>query len=64
VEYARRAPLRGGRLGALDSVRAEAGVGGRESRVALGYNLVGFGGDGLSPAADTGRLYVRAQLVY
>ncbi len=64
VEYARRAPLSGGRLGALDAVRAEAGVGARESRVALGYNLVGFGGDGLSPAADTGRVYLRAQIVY
>jgi hypothetical protein len=64
VEYARRAPLRGGRLGELDAVRAEAGVSGREGRVAAGYNLVGFGGDGLSPAADTGRVYVRAQLSY
>jgi hypothetical protein len=64
VEYARRAPLSGGRLGALDAVRAEAGLNARESRVALGYNLVGFGGDGLSPAADTGRVYLRAQLVY
>jgi len=64
VEYARRAPLRGGRLDALDAVRAEVGVGARESRIALGYNLFGFGGDGLSPAADTNRLYVRAQLAY
>ena len=70
VEYARRAPLSGGRLGALDAVRAEAGLAagnGRrpgEGRIAVGYTLVGFGGDGLSPAADTGRLYVRAQLSY
>ena len=63
-EYARRAPLSGPRLGALDAVRAEAGLGAGEGRIAVGYNLVGFGGDGLSPAADTGRLYVRAQLVY
>lgn len=64
VEYARRASLRGGRLGALDAARAEAGVTEGESRLALGYTFVGFGGDGLTPAADTGRLYVRAQLTY
>jgi hypothetical protein len=64
VEYARRASLEEGNLGALDAFRAEAGVSGRESRIALGYNFVGFGGDGLSPAADTSRLYVRAQLAY
>ena len=64
VEYARRASLRGGALGALDAVRAEAGVTEGENRLALGYTFVGFGGDGLTPAADTGRLYVRAQLAY
>ncbi len=64
IEYARRAPLRGGDLGALDSLRAEAGVAARDCRFALGYNFIGFGGDGLSPAADTNRLYVRAQLAY
>jgi hypothetical protein len=64
LEYARRAPLRGGDLGALDAVRVEAGVSKRESRIAVGYTLVGFGGDGLAPASDTGRLYVRAQLSY
>jgi len=64
AEYARRAPLSGARLGALDAVRAEAGLGAGEGRIAVGYTLVGFGGDGLSPAADTGRLYVRAQLAY
>lgn len=64
VEYARRAPLDGGDLGALDAVRAEAGVTQREGRLAVGYTLVGFGGDGLTPAADTGRLYVRAQVTY
>ncbi len=64
VEYARRAPLSGRRLGALDSWRAEAGVGAREGRIAVGYNVVGFGGDGLSPAEDSSRLYVRAQLAY
>ena len=35
--------------------RAEAGLSAREARIALGYNAVGFGGDGLSPAADTSR---------
>jgi hypothetical protein len=64
VEYARRATLRGGDLGALDAVRAEAGIAARESRIAVGYNVIGFGGDGLSPAADTSRVYVRAQLAY
>jgi hypothetical protein len=64
VEYARRASLGGGRLGALDAARAEAGVTEGENRLALGYTLIGFGGDGLTPAADTGRLYVRAQLAY
>jgi hypothetical protein len=64
LEYARRAPLDGGDIGALDAVRAEAGMTQGESRIALGYALVGFGGDGLTPAADTGRLYVRAQVTY
>ncbi len=64
VEYARRAPLRGGRLDSLDAVRVELGIGTKESRIAMGYNFFGFGGDGLSPAADTNRLYVRAQLVH
>jgi hypothetical protein len=64
VEYARRAPLDGDDIGALDAFRVEAGLGARESRLALGYTLIGFGGDGLEPAGDTGRLYVRAQLAY
>ncbi|HEX9242011.1 MAG TPA: hypothetical protein VF875_06165 [Anaeromyxobacter sp.] len=64
AEYARRAPLSGERLGALDALRAEAGVATGEARLALGYNLLGFGGDGLSPARDTGRVYVRAQVAY
>lgn len=64
VEYARRAPLGGNALGALDAVRAEVGVSERESRLALGYTFFGFGGDGLTPSSDTGRLYVRAQLTY
>lgn len=64
LEYARRAPLRGGGGGALDAVRAEAGVSERENRLAVGYTFLGFAGDGLTPAADTSRLYVRVQLVY
>jgi hypothetical protein len=64
VEYARRAPLDGGDIGALDAVRAEAGMTQRQGRLALGYTFIGFGGDGLTPAADTGRLYVRAQVNY
>jgi hypothetical protein len=64
VEYARRSPLGGGDIGALDAIRAEAGLGVRESRLAVGYTLVGFGGDGLNPAEDTSRVYVRAQLAY
>jgi hypothetical protein len=64
AEYDRRAPLGGERLGALDAVRVEAGVGNGEGRLAVGYTFIGFGGDGLTPAEDTGRLYVRAQLTY
>jgi hypothetical protein len=64
AEYARRAPLGGGSLGALDSVRAEAGLASDGARLALGYNLVGFGGDGTSPASETSRVYLRAQLAY
>jgi hypothetical protein len=33
-------------------------------RLALGYHLVGFSGDGLSPDEQVGRLFLRAQLVY
>jgi hypothetical protein len=64
VEYARRAPLSGGSIGALDAGRVEAGLVSGEARVALGFLLVGFGGDGLTPASDTGRLYLRAQVAY
>ncbi len=64
VEYSRRAPLGDGDVGALDAVRAEAGLSVRESRLAVGYTVIGFGGDGLAPAEDTRRLYVRAQLAY
>jgi hypothetical protein len=64
IEYARRAPLSGARIGALDAVRVEAGLSQDASRIAVGYTFVGFGGDGLSPETDTGRLYVRAQLAY
>jgi hypothetical protein len=64
AEYARRAPLSGEQLGTLDALRGEAGVAAGQARLALGYNLIGFGGDGLSPARDTGRLYVRAQAAF
>jgi hypothetical protein len=64
AEYARRAPLSGGRLGALDAVRAEVGAAAGPARVAVGYTLVGFGGDGLDAATETGRLYLRVQLGY
>jgi hypothetical protein len=64
AEYARRASLSGSALGDLDAVRAEAGLAAGEARVAVGYTVVGFGGDGLSPAQDTGRLYLRAQVAY
>lgn len=64
AEYARRGSLSGARVGALDAVRAEAGLVSGQARVALGYTLVGFGGDGLSPASDSGRLYLRAQVAY
>jgi hypothetical protein len=64
VEYARRAPLSGGSIGSLDAGRVEAGLVSGEARVALGFLLVGFGGDGLTPASDTGRLYLRAQVAY
>jgi hypothetical protein len=68
AEYARRGPLGTNRLGTLDAARAEAGVTADrragQARIAVGYNLFGFGGDGLSPAADTSRVYVRAQLAY
>jgi hypothetical protein len=63
-EYARRAALGSGRLGALDAVRAEAGLSKGGNRLAVGYTFIGFGGDGLTPAEDTGRLYVRAQVTY
>jgi hypothetical protein len=64
AEYARRGSLSGSPVGPLEAVRAEAGLVSGQARVALGYNLVGFGGDGLTPATDTGRLYLRAQVVY
>lgn len=64
VEWARRASLRGEALGDLDAVRAEVGIREGESRFAVGYTFLGFGGDGLTPASDEGRLHVRLQLVH
>jgi hypothetical protein len=40
------------------------GLASEGARLALGYNLVGFGGDGISPSSETGRVYLRAQLAY
>jgi hypothetical protein len=63
IEYARRARLGSGRLGDLDAVRAEVGAAlGGAGRLALGYTLLGFGGNGVDPASDRGRLYLRATL--
>jgi hypothetical protein len=64
AEYARRAPLAGQDLGDLDAVRAEAGVSAGQSRIALGYTLLGFAGEGIEPNEDDGRFFLRAQLAY
>jgi hypothetical protein len=61
AEYARRGPLSGD-LGALDAVRAEVGVAAGPARLAVGYTVVGFGGDGLDPAEETQRVHLRIQL--
>ncbi len=62
VEYARRAGLSARVPGDLDAVRAEAGVTAGPARLALGWTLLGFAGDGLDPAADASRLFLRATL--
>ena len=65
VEYARRQLLRGTSPGWLDAGRLEAGWALGGGRLALGYNLFGFGGTGVDPAGeDRGRVYLRAELVY
>lgn len=63
AEYARRAPL-AGRLGALDAARGELGLRAGRARIAMGYTLVGFGGDGLDPAEESHRLHLGLQLAY
>ncbi|MFO0581367.1 MAG: hypothetical protein U0229_03765 [Anaeromyxobacter sp.] len=71
VEAARRGPLSGGDLGARSALRGELGVrlgapeaGGTAGRIAVGYHVVGFDGDGLSPDEQVGRLFLRAQVAY
>jgi len=65
AEYARRQLLRGTSPGWLDAGRLEAGWALGGGRLALGYNLFGFGGTGVDPAGeDRGRAYLRAELVY
>jgi hypothetical protein len=62
LEYARRAPLGGRALGALDAVRAEAGLRLDPVRLALGATVLGFTGDGLDPSENAGRIYLRATM--
>jgi len=62
LEYARRAPLSGAALGALDALRAEAGVRLDPVRLAIGAALLGFTGDGIDPSETAGRLYLRATI--
>ncbi|MFT3916363.1 MAG: hypothetical protein QM704_20495 [Anaeromyxobacteraceae bacterium] len=71
VEAARRGPLSGGDLGARSALRGEVGVrlgtpeaGGASGRLAVGYHVVGFDSDGLSPDEQVGRLFLRAQVAY
>jgi hypothetical protein len=65
AEAARRGPLGGGHdVGVRSALRAEVGVRLPAGRLAVGYHLVGFTGDGLSPEEEAGRLFLRAQLVY
>lgn len=63
LEYARRAALGRRRLGDLDAVRAELGAALGPARLALGYALTGFTGDGLTPDDTAGRAFLRATLV-
>ncbi|HSN89794.1 MAG TPA: hypothetical protein VLS93_01080 [Anaeromyxobacteraceae bacterium] len=62
AELARRGSLRGDAPFDRDAVRAEAGLSLGAGRIALGYNLVGFGGSGVEPEEETGRLFLRATL--
>jgi hypothetical protein len=63
AEYARRAALGHRLLGDLDAVRAEVGAGLGPVRLALGYVLVGYAGDGVTPDEPSGRAFLRATLV-
>jgi hypothetical protein len=62
LEYARRAALGTRVAGDLDAVRVEAGLALGPARLALGWTLTGFTGDGVDPAADANRLFLRATL--
>jgi len=71
AEAARRGPLvGGGDVGVRSALRAELGVrlgtglAASEGRLALGWQVVGFTGDGLAPRDEAGRLFLRAQLAY
>jgi len=65
AEAARRGPLGDGDVGTRSALRAEVGLRlARAGRIALGYHLVGFTGDGLSPEEEAGRVFLRAQLAY
>jgi len=65
AEAARRGPLGDGHdVGVRSALRAEVGVRLPVGRLALGYHLVGFTGDGLEPEGEAGRLFLRAQLAY
>jgi len=70
AEAARRGPIGGGDVGVRSALRAELGVrlgtglAASEGRLALGWQMVGFTGDGLAPRDETGRLFLRAQLAY
>ncbi len=63
AEYARRAALGQRVLGDLDALRAEVGAGLGPVRLALGYVLVGYAGDGVTPDDTSGRAFLRATLV-
>ncbi len=62
AEYARRQAVRGPSPEWLDAARLEAGWAFSQGRLALGYNVLGFAGSGVDPAADGGRIYFRADV--
>jgi len=62
VEYARRAALGARVPGDVDALRLEAGLALGAARLAVGYTLVGYAGDGVDPASDAGRFFLRATL--